>query len=197
MKQQVLIIHGGETFAFYDDYLNYLKNYKIDFEKIFGKSQRWKRTLSEDLGDKFEVIQPLMPCPRNAKYIEWKIWVEKYFPYLQKEIILIGHSLGGIFWVKYLSENKFPKKIKQLHLVAPPFNHKELVDFNFCSKKLFKIERQTEQIFLYHSQDDPVVPLSDFEKYAKQLPTAKKIVFQNKGHFLMEHFPEIVRNIKK
>lgn len=205
MKKQVLVIHGGETFTCYEDYMIYLKNYKIDREEIEKKASGWKRHLQEDLGDEFEVIQPQMPLPRNAKYSEWKIWLEKYFPFLRDGIILAGNSLGGIFWAKYLSENKFPVKISQLHLVAAPFENNDdesgktqkydLADFNF-SGDLSGIKKQTENICLYHSKDDPLVPFVDLEKYATKLPSAEKVIFDDRGHFLIEQFPELLERIK-
>jgi hypothetical protein len=51
-----------------------------------------------------------MPNPMNARYNEWKILFKKIVLLLDDNVILIGHSLGAIFLVKYLSENKFPKK---------------------------------------------------------------------------------------
>ena len=104
-----------------------------------------------------------------------------------------------------MSENKFPVKISQLHLVAAPFGNNldasgktqyyELSDFNFNSKKLRNIEKQTENIFLYHSKDDDCVPFSDLEKFTQYLPNAKKIIFEDNGHFSVEKFPEIIKNI--
>ena len=52
-----------------------------------------------------------MPCKFMVDYEAWKIWFERHFQFLQKEVILIGWSLGGRFLLKYLSENKFPFKI--------------------------------------------------------------------------------------
>ena len=43
---------------------------------------------------------------------------EKALPYFGEENILIGHSLGGSFLLKYLSEH-FLENISQVHLVAP------------------------------------------------------------------------------
>ena len=48
----------------------------------------------------------------NARYEEWKIWFERMIPFLNDNVILVGHSLGGIFFVKYLSENLLPIKSK-------------------------------------------------------------------------------------
>lgn len=200
MKKQIIIIHGGEVFNTRAGYLKYLKDYKIDFVRLKLKRKGWKDDLEEKLGKNFEIIRPQMPSPRNAKYEEWKIWFEKFFPILRDNIILIGNSLGGIFLAKYLSENKFPVKISQLHLVAAPFGKEKdrhsLADFKLPAS-LKKIEKQASKIFLYHSKDDSIVPFSDLKKYADELPSAKKIIFKNRDHFFQEEFPELIERIKK
>ncbi len=200
MKKQIIIIHGGEVFNTRADYLKYLKDYKIDFVRLKLKRKGWKDNLEEKLGKNFEIIRPQMPSPRNAKYEEWKIWFEKFFPILRDNIILIGNSLGGIFLAKYLSENKFPVKISQLHLVAAPFGKEKdrysLADFKLPAS-LKKIEKQASKIFLYHSKDDSIVPFSDLKKYADELPSAEKIIFKNRDHFFQEEFPELIERIKK
>lgn len=198
MKKQILIIGGGEVFDSYDDYIKFLKEYRLDLEKT--KKKKWKRELQKDLGDDWEVIYPDMPAKWNVKYLEWKLWFEKFLPHLRDDVILLGNSLGGIFLSKYLSENDFPVKIKAVFLVAPPFDEKDcdysLGDF-VLSASLKKFEDQCDKIFIYFSKDDPVVPFADLEKYMKALPSAKKVVFEDKGHFNLEEFPEIVEKIKE
>ena len=162
-KQQILIIHGGNVNKSYDDYLEFLKNYKIDLNKV--KNGGWKDYLQDELGDDYEIIFPQMENYHNAKYNEWKIWFEKFFPFLKDSLILIGGSLGGIFLAKYLSENDFPVKIKAVFLIAAPFDNGYLGDFALPSS-LEKLEKQSEKIFLYHSKDDPSVPFAEMEKYA-------------------------------
>lgn len=191
MKKQVVFIHGGETFNTYSDYIQFLKN--CDFNLDGNKQKRWKQSLEEKLGDDFMIITPRMPCKYNAKYKEWKIWFEKIFIYLEDNVVLIGHSLGGIFLAKYLSENNFPKKILATYLIAAPYND---VDF-ILPKDLQKFEKQTGIIFIYHSEDDPIVPFTDLRKYAVSLPKAKTIIFKNKGHFLQEEFPELIKSIQQ
>ena len=197
MKKQIIVIHGGGVFDTYKEYIAYLKEYKIDFKQL--KAKLWKENLSEKLGKNFEVILPKMPNPTNARYKEWKIMFEKLFPFLKKDLILLGHSLGGIFLVKYLSENKFPKKIKATFLVAAPYDDKtikdSLGDFKL-PKKLDKFQKQGGRIFLYQSKDDISISLVDLEKYKKSLPKAKVVMFKNKGHFYQVEFPEIVKHIK-
>ena len=104
MKKQVVVIHGGDTFKTYEQYLRFLKRFDIDFERYRSGKNDWKTNLREALGEEYEVIAPVMPNKNNAKYPEWQIWFEKFIPFLNGEIILVGHSLGGTFIAKYLSE---------------------------------------------------------------------------------------------
>ena len=46
MKQQIVAIHGGDTFDTYKDYISFLKNRKIDPERLKPKKD-WKNTLLE------------------------------------------------------------------------------------------------------------------------------------------------------
>jgi predicted alpha/beta hydrolase family esterase len=118
------------------------------------------------------------------------------FPYLQKEVILVGHSLGGMFLAKYLAENDFPKKILQLHLVAPPHNQTEDVNSFLLPPSLANLQRQSANNYLYFSRDDEIVPFSELAEYRKQLPSAQVFEFGDRGHFRQEHFPELIKNMK-
>ncbi len=197
MKKQVVVIHGGDTFSTYKKYISFLRNYKLDIKRLRQKG--WKGGLGEKLGRGFEVIAPKMPNAGNARYLEWRIWFKKFLPHTKNGAVLVGHSLGGIFLAKYLSENKFPKKIKGVFLVAAPFDEKDcrepLGTFRL-RKSLKRLEKQGGDIFLYYSKDDRVVPFADVGKYIKALPHARTRVFKNRGHFSQEKFPEIVKDIK-
>ncbi|MFH1551586.1 MAG: alpha/beta hydrolase, partial [bacterium] len=118
---------------------------------------------------------------------------------LNENVVLIGHSLGAIFLAKYLSENKFPKKILATMLISSPYNDKDMEDplgSFVLSKNLDKLNKQGGRIFLYHSQDDPVVPYSHLEGYRKELPNAITRIFKNRGHFNQEEFLELIKDIK-
>jgi uncharacterized protein len=197
MSRQVIVIHGGDTFDTYEEYISFLKNFKLDFKRFQSKS--WKDTLPDNLGKVVEVISPEMPNPTNAKYIEWKIWFEKFIPYLREDLIFVGHSLGGIFLAKYLSENDFPKKITATFLVSAPFDDNDkdysLVDFSLPDS-LNNLQKQGGEIHIYHSSDDKIVPFEDLNKYKKVLPGAMVREFGNRGHFQQEEFPEIIEEIK-
>ena len=114
--KQLLYIHGGNLTKDNDELLKVMATREIN---PFEEKKRRGLTLQERLPE-FVVIKPEMPNKDMARYSTWKLWFEKYIPFLDAEnLVLVGHSLGGMFLTKYLAENKFPIQISQLHLVAP------------------------------------------------------------------------------
>lgn len=145
-----------------------------------------------------------MPNKNMASYKAWKIWFEKIFPYLNDEdLVLVWHSLWAMFLIKYLWENTFPKKIKQLHLVSSVFDESDMDDdekyswdFAYDPQIIHHIENQVEEIFLYHSTDDDIVPYAHTQKIKAYLPKAKVITLTDRGHFFGQlEFPELLENI--
>jgi len=121
---------------------------------------------------------------------------------LKNNIILIGSSLGGIFLARYLSENKFPKKILSTYLICPLFDNSleggDLVGGFKLKPDLSLLEKQSKNLYLMFSKDDDIVPISHAEKYRKKLKNANIIIFGSKnGHFKISEFPEIVKKLLK
>ena len=170
-KHQVFVIHGGDVFATYEEYIAYLKAMTVDFEQ--GQRKGWKSSLPEVLGERYEVIAPRMPNTNNAKYEEWKIWFEKYIPYMRDDLVLVGHSLGGLFLGKYLSENTLPAHIAAVFLIAAPYeldqDHRQdhgIAEFMLPSS-LGLFEKQAGKLYLFQSTDDPVVDFRELAKYQR------------------------------
>lgn len=197
--KQIIIIHGWDCFATQELFYESLK--ERDYNP-FEKRKKWRTRIAEQLEKTHQTMLPEMPCKQNADYIAWKIRFERHFSFLNNEdLILVWYSLGWNFLAKYLSENTFPKKIKQLHLVAPSFDQEWFLDsniwnFSFDPNNLKDISKQVEKIFLYQSKDDPIVPFSQSQKYIQYLPQAIFQGFEDRWHFQQETFSELLQNIK-
>jgi predicted alpha/beta hydrolase family esterase len=198
-KIQLMIIHGGNAFRKHEDYLRDLRNRKVSLEKRVNWAGDY---LEKKLGPDFQVIRPRMPKQDDAKYEEWKILFERYLPVLDKDIILVGCSLGGIFLARYLSENKISKNILGAFLVCPPFDKTHSSDDDLAGGFQLKsdislIEKNCPNLTLMFSKDDDCVPVYHAEKYRSKLKKANIIIYESmNGHFNVPEFPEIIKMIK-
>ena len=202
MKKQIVYIHGCTAFTQYDAFLKYLRTASI--EDPLGETviKKWQPTLREMLTDTYDLYYPAMPNSRNAKYLEWEIWFERYHEFLRNDVTLIGHSLGGYFLAKYLCEKVMPVRIHALYLLAAPFENDDFDgedggDFAFDPMSLPRLASQAGAVYILHSQDDLVVPYTHALKYEAALPEAELITFTDKNHFLIEEFPEFVERLRE
>ncbi len=190
MKKQLIVIGGGDSFNTYEEFLKFLNDFPVTIER-FRPYSDWKSFLPERLGEEYDVLMPAMPNKQNAKFSEWKILFEKLLPFAEDGVVLIGHSLGGLFLVKYLAENGFPKRIGALFLVAAPQGEGDFP----LPVSLENVSRQARKIYLIYSKDDKVVLFSESEFYTRELPKAELIAFEDRGHFNQPEFPEIIKLI--
>lgn len=196
MQKQIVVIHGGNSFETREKFLDALKNWEVTKKSFFLKAD-WKSNLQKDLGEEYEVLSPRMPNKQNAKYDEWKTWFEKMLSFMEDGVSLIGHSMGGLFLAKYLSENSFPKKISAIFLVAAVYRDKEDVANFPLTDDLKKVWAQCSNIHIFQSEDNPLVLMAEAEGYKKAWSEAKMHIFTDRGHFNQETFPELVEEIKK
>ena len=193
--KQILIIHGGDSFLTYEEYLDRLKNSPLDYERL-KPGKDWKDTVAEQITDA-DVLLPEMPNSANAQFEEWKIIFEKILPFLQDDVRLIGHSLGAMFLSKYLHDQPLKNPAKQLILVAGGYDGDVEGYGSFAVKSAKSLEKSAEEIHLFHSRDDFVVPFTELAKFEEDLPTAKIHKFDDRNHFLDENFPELIEILRK
>lgn len=189
--KQILIIHGGDSFSSYDAYIRSLRSLEISYDRL-RQQKKWKTWLVEQLPEA-DVLLPTFPNCSNAVYDEWVIYFEKLLPFLHDEVYLIGHSLGAMFLAKYLNEAPLNKPVKKLLLVAGGYDDESMEDlgsFKVTSAK--NLPQSADEIHLFHSEDDPVVPYSELAKFQADLPDAIIHSFENRGHFLDESFSELL-----
>ena len=188
----VFIIGGGETFDTYNDYISWLREFKLRESK---QAPSWKSWLTDQLvAHEMRVIRPSMPNTLNARYEEWEIMFEKYLALTPRApLTLVGHSLGAMFLLKYFSlYPRLSKRVRSVHLVAPEFEQAH--SFAVTREEL----PNDSKFFWYQSSDDTVVPYeSSSFRVAREggLDKNRYRLFEDRGHFLDAEFAEVYEDI--
>jgi predicted alpha/beta hydrolase family esterase len=182
VKHQILFIQGGGAGAYEAD-------------------QQLVTSLHRALGTAYELLYPKMPHESEPDYRNWKTQIGKELSHLKNGAILVGHSLGGSFLLKYLSDAKVEKSFAGIFLIATPYwggdgwryEGYELVTLpkDFPSK----LESGTP-IFFYHSRDDETVPFAHLALYARKLPEATIHALDDGGHQLKNDLSQVAVDIK-
>ncbi len=182
MKQQILFIQGGGDGA-----------YKVDQELV--------TFLRSALGSAYELRYPKMPHENDLNYELWKTRILKELATVEDAAILIGHSLGGSFLLKYISEEKIETTIAGIFLIAAPYwggngwryegYERVALPDDFAAK----LPRGTP-IFFYHGNNDESVPFSHLALYAKKLPRAVIRAVDGGNHQLNDDLSDVVADIK-
>lgn len=140
---------------------------------------------------------PEMPDAYIPDYQKWRREFERYD--VNEETILIGHSCGAGFLLRWLSENKV--KIYKLFLVAPwldPKNKKTASFFDFEIDSL--LPSRVNEVHLFISKNDNEDILQSDEMIKERLADIIRHEFPDKGHFTYndmktEKFPELLDSI--
>jgi predicted alpha/beta hydrolase family esterase len=139
---------------------------------------------------------PEMPLSFKPDYKVWKKEFERYD--ITPETLLVGHSCGGGFLIRWLSENK-DTKVGKVILVAPWLNPDNLHDtgsfFDFEIDPSL-VSRTTETVIFRSSNDfgDVLKSIDIMKDKIKDLTIRE---FQDHGHFCKrdlgtEAFPELL-----
>ncbi len=170
-------------------------------EKPSSSNKHWFPWIQKKLAIHERLSQSLeMPHPYNPIYEDHCAVFEQMK--ISKETILVGHSCGGGFLLRYFSEHPelHPKKII---LVAPWIDPepKELTT-GFFDFTIDPTLTQRTNLILFYSTDDDEVCVRSAEMIREALPGATYHTFDNKGHFTLgdlgtEAFPELLEEILK
>ena len=181
------------------DYLEALRTKEVDLERMRPRVS-WLNTLDTALGQGFDVFTPRMPSGDNAQYAQWASWFSRIMTALDRPVVLVGHSLGAMFLVKYLSEQETGHDIQGLLLVAGRYDDPKCTHphTSFTLEgDVSSLTKKAERVVFFHSADDPVVPYESFERFRTAAPNADFLAFEGRGHFLDDPFPELISVIKE
>jgi len=163
-----------------------------------ASNNQWFPWLQKQFALKGVVAQtPEMPEPYKPNYEAWKKTFEQFE--VDEDTILIGHSCGGGFLVRWLSENK--ARVGKVVLVAPWINPND----NDISPGFFDFQidpnlaDRTKGFYLLISSDDGQEELDTAKMLEEKIHDIQVIRFTDKGHFCIgfnlktEEFPELLK----
>ena len=145
----------------------------------------WKPWLKKELEKKgFQVIAPQMPGGLHPKLNEWIKTISQNVGMPDKETYFIGHSLGCIAIVRYLTTLPKNTIVGGCVLVAgfsEDIEIPEISEFYTQPVEVEKARDHCKNFVVIHSEDDEDVPMKRALEFKEQLK-AKFILEHNKGH---------------
>lgn len=160
----------------------------------------WLPWLQKELLMRGYVAQtPEFPEPYNPQYEKWVNVFEQFD--IDQDTLLVGHSCGAGFLLRYLSENKI--NIDTLALVAPWIDPTGILSTDFFNFEIDNhISKCVHRMVLFSSLDDDPVITESVRIIAEKLPTMKIVEFADKGHFCLgdmgtREFSELLEEIIK
>ncbi len=143
---------------------------------------------------------PEMPHAYLPVYEVWKKEFERFD--ITPETVLVGHSCGGGFLVRWLSEHT-EVTVGKVVLVAPYLDPENYIGNGFFD---FEIDPQlasrTQGLILFHSTNDEDYIQKSVAKISVEIQNLKYVEFQNYGHFCVgdmksEAFTDLLEEIMK
>jgi predicted alpha/beta hydrolase family esterase len=185
--KQVIIIHGlPDEEEFYGN------------EHPSPSNAHWIPWLQKQLNKKDMLSQALeMPKPYFPNYKDWADVFSQMK--ISNETILIGHSCGAGFLMKYLSEHSNVNP-KQVVLIAPWMDAENYLGEqgnNFFDFELDKNLGNKSEVHVFISSDDEDSILDAVKKIRTEMPNVVYHEFTDKKHFTKNHlgieeFPELL-----
>jgi leucyl-tRNA synthetase len=161
-----------------------------------GDFMQWARTELEKNGYTVEI--PALPNTNEPDDVEQAEYIKQNCT-IDENTIIVGHSAGGLAAMRLLETSKAGRLV----LVATPFSATFLdgktrpsvaksIDRGYDYEK---IRSNVSAVLAVYDEGDPIIPLSDGEKYAQLLKGMFIKAKGNKGHFNGEKEPDVLMAI--
>lgn len=169
-----------------------------------NSNSHWFPWLSKQLqiNDVFAVAIE-MPRPWQPRYEDWKREFERFD--IKPDTVLVGHSCGGGFLVRWLSENK-NVKVGKVVLVAPWLNPEDNSVSDTADFFHFEIDPElvdrTNGVTIFNSSNDQDSIQKSVQIIRDKVKGVKYKEFIDYGHFCFSdmgtvEFPELLEECLK
>ena len=174
------------------------ENY-FDSKADSQSNSHWLPWLQQQLNINEVLSQtPEMPEPYNPSYEKWKEVFEQFK--INENTSLIGHSCGGGFIVRFLSENNI--KVGKVVLVAPWINSQREDDITMFDDLRIdeNLINKTTGITIFSSSNDDQAIKNSISVLESAIKGVKVVRFDNYGHFCIgdmktREFPELLKEV--
>ncbi len=186
--KRAIIIHG-----------TYSKDEYYDPKYPAASNFHWIPWLQRQIQMKdIDAYTPEIPRGYDPQYDIWKKELERYE--VDADTTLVGHSCGGGFLVRWLSENP-SVSVNRVVLVAPwldPDRSKTTDFFEFTIDRA--IAARTNGLHIFHSLDDDASIQKSVDTIRESVDNVEYKEFTNHGHFILKHmgtdaFPELLQTV--
>lgn len=167
-----------------------------------GVHDRWDdklvHSLQRELGHAYYVRYPHMPNEAEPRYSAWKAALLKELESLEDGSILVGHSIGGTVLLHVLAEESLILRPGALCLLAPAFIGDDgWPSDEIQSKASFsELVPSDTPVFLYHGDQDDIVPFAHMQMYAKAIPRATLRELRGRDHQFDNDLREVAADIR-
>lgn len=164
--------------------------------------------LKEELEKReYQVIVPKFPIREEISFETWVEILNSYKDKFDTNTIVIAHSIGNSFLLRYLEINDIHVKLFiGLAGFCEKFKTDGRKDLNnaveeFCNtNEILKAKEKIEKIYAIYSNTDHIVPIGILENFAEKLST-ESILLENVGHMGsksgIKQLPEVLRIIER
>jgi len=138
---------------------------------------------------------PEMPKPYEPNYESWLSVLNQFT--INKNTVLIGHSCGAGFLVRWLTESDI--RVNKIILVAPWLDPLDTIKmFSGFLTGVNLTDKTINGITVFNSDDDDETVQKTVEVIRESNPDIKYQEFHNYGHFVTKHmgtkeFPELLK----
>lgn len=190
--------------------LKNMKNYFIIHGFIQGNIDNWYPWVKKQIDSDTKLcVIPQFPIDiDHQNYNSWKIVLDSYKnnDMINDETVLIGHSTGCSFVIKYILDNHI--KVSKIVLVSGfnnffaedpcDLHNKVNATFYVSDDSLKEINNYIDEVICIYGDNDPYIPQAVLHNFSKML-NAKEIVIPNGGHLNTKagynSFDELLRYI--
>lgn len=155
-------------------------------------------SLTEHLGADYSVRYPRMPNEDEPKYSAWASTFSKELAAAASQVVLVAHSIGVCFMLRYLALNEIKPPPLGVFLAAAPFIGEhgwQDADFELpvrASKELRQIK-----MFFFQGGADETVPAAHLALYEQVFPHATVRRLPGRNHQLDDDLTEIAAAIRR